>query len=242
MSDVTPDDLAALQALQEADDAVRRLEHQLAGLAEQRAVEALEARERALVAEEDEAAARRDAVAREQRQVEGEIDALTRRRDEERARLFDGSLTQMREIQAAEAEVASTERRRGEHEDQLLEVMERAEAVAAELAALGAARTDLAAELVAAGAARDDAAGELTDRIAAARAAREPIAARLPGELLARYETAAARGQGTGVGVLRDEACTACRITFPRSDLNALLTGPPLATCPNCRRLLVIPD
>ena len=242
MSDVTPDDLAALQALQEADDAVRRLEHQLAGLAEQRAVEALEARERALVAEEDEAAARRDAVAREQRQVEGEIDALTRRRDEERARLFDGSLTQMREIQAAEAEVASTERRRGEHEDQLLEVMERAEAVAAELAALGAARTDLAAELVAAGAARDDAADELTDRIAAARAAREPIAARLPGELLARYETAAARGQGTGVGVLRDEACTACRITFPRSDLNALLTGPPLATCPNCRRLLVIPD
>ena len=73
----------------------------------------------------------------------------------------------MREIQAAEAEVASTERRRGEHEDQLLEVMERAEAVAAELAALGAARTDLAAELVAAGAARDAAAGELTDRIAA---------------------------------------------------------------------------
>ncbi|MGA1774965.1 MAG: C4-type zinc ribbon domain-containing protein [Nitriliruptoraceae bacterium] len=42
--------------------------------------------------------------------------------------------------------------------------------------------------------------------------------------------------------MLRDEACTACRITFPRSDLNALLTGPPLASCPNCRRLLVIPD
>ncbi len=242
MSDVTPDDLTALQELQAADDAVRRLEHQLSGLAEQRAVEALEVRERALVAEEDDVTAHRDAVLREQRQVEGEIDALTRRRDEERARLFDGSLTQMREIQAAEAEVASTERRRGEHEDQLLEVMERAEAVEAELAALTAARTDLATELVAARAARDAAAGELTERIAAARAAREPVAARLPAELSARYEAAAARGQGTGVGVLRDEACTACRITFPRSDLNALLTGPPLASCPNCRRLLVIPD
>ena len=242
MSDVSADDLAALQQLQAADDAVRRLEHQLAGLPEQRAVEALEAREVALDAAGDDVAARREAALREQRQVEGEIDALTRRRDEERARLFDGSLTQMREIQAAEAEVASTERRRGEHEDQLLEVMERVEGVEAELAELGAARAALVAELATARAARDAAAGELTDRIATARAAREPIVARLPAELLGRYEAAAARGQGTGVGVLRDEACSACRITFPRSDLNALLTGPPLASCPNCRRLLVIPD
>ena len=242
MSDVTPDDLTALQELQAADDAVRRLEHQLSGLAEQRAVEALEVRERALVAEEDDVTARRDAVLREQRQVEGEIDALTRRRDEERARLFDGSLTQMREIQAAEAEVASTERRRGEHEDQLLELMERVEAIELEVAGVEGARAELDAELAAAVAARDEAAGDLARRIAVARGERDPIAAGLPDELRARYDAAAARGQGTGVGVLRDEACSACRITFPRSDLNALLTGPPLASCPNCRRLLVIPD
>lgn len=242
MSDVTPEDLATLQALQAADDAVRRLEHQLAGLPEQRAVEALEARATALRAEEEDVTARLATAARDQRQVEGEIDALTRRRDEERARLFDGSLTQMREIQAAEAEVASTERRRGEHEEQLLEVMEQVEAITAELGAVGAAGAALAEELAAARTARDAAAGELTGRIAAARAEREPIAARLPEDLRARYAAAAARGQGTGVAVLRDEACSACRITFPRSELNALLTGPPLAACPQCRRLLIVPD
>lgn len=242
MSDATAEDLATLQALQAADDAVRRLEHQLAGLPEQRAVEALEARSAALRAEEEDVTARLATAARDQRQVEGEIDALTRRRDEERARLFDGSLTQMREIQAAEAEVASTERRRGEHEEQLLEVMEQVEAIDAELATLRAADTALAEELAAARAARDAAAAELTGRIAAARAEREPIAARLPEELRERYAVAAARGQGTGVAVLRDEACSACRITFPRSELNALLTGPPLAACPQCRRLLIVPD
>ncbi len=242
MSDTAAADLAVLQELQAADDAVRRLEHQLSGLPEQRLLERLEARDVALAADEEDVAARREATLREQRQVEGEIDALTRRRDEERTRLFDGSLTQMREIQAAEAEVASTERRRGEHEDQLLEVMERVEEVEGELAGLRAARAGLLEELSAARTARDVAAGELTDRIAAARAARAPIAAALPAELLARYEAAAARGQGTGVGVLRAEACSACRITFARSDLNALLTGPPLATCPQCRRLLIVPD
>ena len=241
-ADATADDLAALQELQAADDEVRRLEHRRDGLPEQRVVEDLETRDARLVAAEDDVGARRDAALRDQRQVEGEIDALTRRRDEERARLFDGSLTQMREIQAAEAEVAATERRRSEHEDQLLEVMEAVEAAETEAAGLAADRAALAEQLTAARAARDAAAGELTDRIAAAVAARAPVLARLPEPLRARYEEAAARGQGTGVGVLRDEACTACRITFPRSDLNALLTGPPLATCPNCRRLLVIPD
>ena len=238
----TPADLETLLALQAADDGVRRLEHQLAGLPEQRVVDELGARSAALEGEAGALDDRRAALDREQRQVEGEIDALTRRRDEERARLFDGSLTQMREIQAAEAEVASTERRRGEHEDQLLDVMERAEALEADVAALAAARAALAEELDAAVAARDEAATALGDRIATARAERDPIHARLPEELRERYAAAAARGQGTAVGLLRDEACTACRITFPRTELNALLTGPQLTTCPQCRRLLVIPD
>jgi predicted nucleic acid-binding Zn-ribbon protein len=242
VSGPTPDELATLQELQAADDAVRRLEHQLAGLPEQRRLTELEQRDADLAAEEAEVAARLAAAQREQRQVEEEIDGLTRRRDEERVRLYDGSLTHVREIQAAEAEIASTEQRRGEHEDQLLEVMERVEDVTAELAAVHATRADLADALTAARAARDAVAGELGDRIVGARAARVPVADRLPSALVARYEAAAARGGGTGLGVLRDGACTACRLTFSGLELNALLMGPALTECPQCRRLLVVPD
>jgi uncharacterized protein len=60
-------------------------------------------------------------------------------------------------------------------------------------------------------------------------------------ELLARYEAAAARAGGTGVGKLDDNACTACRIQMSRADVGELLAGPPLTTCPQCRRLLVVP-
>jgi len=242
MSDPNATDLAVLLELQGADDAVRRLEHQLAGLPEQRVVTELTSRDDRLAAQEAEVADRHAAGLREQRQIEEEIDGLTRRRDEERVRLYDGSLSNVREVQAVEAEISSTERRRGEHEEQLLEVMERVEAVAAELADLRRLRGGLAVELEAARAARDEAAGELGARIAAARAVREPIAARLPEGLGPRYEAAASRGGGTGVGVLRDGACSACRLTFSGVELNALLTGPSLTDCPQCRRLLIVPD
>jgi uncharacterized protein len=70
---------------------------------------------------------------------------------------------------------------------------------------------------------------------------RDPVATALPPDLLDRYERAAVRGGGTGVGVLRGDACSACRITFPMSDINTFLTGPPLTECTQCRRLLVVP-
>jgi len=243
MSDDAPSaqDLDRLLALQGVDDEIRRLQHQLDGLVEQQELDALVAQDAVLADGDVELEERREAVAREQRQVEGEIDALGQRLDEERTRLYEGSLSSAREIQAAEAEIASTTRRRSEHEDQLLEVMERAEEVDARVAELREVRAGLATRIAEATAARDAAAQDLIARIAEVQVRRDPVAAALPAELLERYEAAAKRSGGTGVGVLKDNACTACRITFPMSEINTYLTGPPLTTCSQCRRLLIVP-
>jgi predicted nucleic acid-binding Zn-ribbon protein len=237
----TAEDLDRLLALQGVDDEIRRLQHQLDGLEEQRLLDELIGQD-ALLAEGDaELGLLLQDVRRDQRQVEGEIDALGQRLDEERTRLYEGSLSSAREIQAAEAEINSTTRRRGEHEDQLLEVMERAEELEGRLRELQEVRAGLAARIADATAARDAAAQELIARIAEVQVRRDPIAAALPSDLLARYEAAAGRAGGTGVGVLRNNACTACRITFPMTEINGYLMGPPLTTCSQCRRLLIVP-
>ena len=237
----TAEDLDRLLALQGVDDDVRRLEHQLDGLAEQRTLEELLQQDATLAEGDSELEERLAAARREQRQIEGEIDALGQRLDEERTRLYEGSLSTAREIQAAEAEIASTTRRRAEHEDQMLEVMERVEELEARHAELREVRASLAGRIAEATAARDAAAQDLIARIAEVQVRRDPIAAALPSELLARYEEAARRSGGTGVGVLKANACTACRITFPMSEINGYLTGPPLTTCSQCRRLLIVP-
>jgi len=243
MSDETPsaEDLERLLALQSVDDDIRRLEHQLDGLSEQKLLDELVGQDAVLAEGDAELEERLEGVRREQRQVEGEIDALGQRLDEERTRLYEGSLSSAREIQAAEAEIASTTRRRGEHEDQLLEIMERVEDLEARQSELREVRVGLAARIADATAARDAAAQDLIARIAEVQVRRDPMATALPAALLGRYEEAARRSGGTGVGVLRDNACTACRITFPMSEINGYLKGPPLTSCSQCRRLLIVP-
>jgi predicted nucleic acid-binding Zn-ribbon protein len=237
----SPEQLAQLLEVQAIDDEVRRLEHQLAELPEQRTVDELESRVLALVTQMQELEERIARSAREQRQVEGEIEGLTLRHTEEQSRLYAGTLTSAREIQAAEAEIASTARRRGEHEDQLLDIMQVVEDLTAELTALGDARTELDAAITVASEERDAAAQLLLVNIAEVSVRRDPIAAQLPSDLVADYEEAARRGGGTGVGVLRGDACSACRITFPMSEINTFLMGPPLTRCTQCRRLLIVP-
>jgi predicted nucleic acid-binding Zn-ribbon protein len=239
--DPKPEDLERLLALQAIDDEVRRLEHQLEGLPEQQELDELVAQDRVLAEGDAELRDQLERAERDQRQVEGEIDALGQRLAEEQARLYEGSLSSGREIQAAEAEIASTKRRRSEHEDQLLEIMEVIEGIAGRLAELVGVRESLAARIAERSAARDAAARELLVRITEVRVRRDPIVAALPPELFRRYESAAVRGGGTGVGVLREQACTACRITFPMSEINGYLIGPPLTTCSQCRRLLIVP-
>jgi predicted nucleic acid-binding Zn-ribbon protein len=235
------EDLDGLLALQAIDDEVRRLEHQLEGLAEQKELDELLGQDRLLAEGDTDLREQLERSERDQRQVEGEIDALGQRLVEEQTRLYQGSLTSAREVQAAEAEIASTKRRRAEHEDQLLEILEVAEGIETRLAEVVGVREALAVRIAERSAARDVAAQELLVRIAEVRVRRDPVAAAISAELLERYEQAAARGGGTGVGVLRDEACTACRITFPMSEINGYLTGPPLTTCSQCRRLLIVP-
>jgi predicted nucleic acid-binding Zn-ribbon protein len=241
MSEPTQVDLGRLLALQSIDDDVRRLEHQLDALPEQHELDGLERQDRTLGEERDALQDQLARAEREQRQAEGEIEGLTMRRDEEQARLYDGSLTAAREIQAAQAAIASTERRRGEHEDQLLEIMEVVEDLAGKVAELDAVRGRLAEQIAAASAARDQAAQALLVRIAEARVGRDPLTAALSPELLERYEKAALRGGGTGVGVLKDNACSACRITFPMTEISEFFQGPPLTTCTQCHRLLIVP-
>jgi len=239
--DQRPEDLERLLALQAIDDEIRRLEHQLDGLPEQQELDDLVAQDRVLSEGDAELNDQLERAQRDQRQVEGEIDALGQRLEEEQVRLYEGALTTAREVQAAEAEIASTKRRRSEHEDQLLEVMEVVETIEGRLAELVSVREALAVRIAERAAARDAAAQELLVRIAEVRVRRDPVVAALPPELFARYEQAAARGGGTGVGVLRDQACTACRINFPMSEINGYLIGPPLTTCSQCRRLLIVP-
>lgn len=241
MSEATTEQLDLLLELQATDHRVRKLEHQLDDLPEQQTLEGHRGRVAQLGRDHDEIRLELERSSAEQRHLEREVDVLQERRDAERSRLYDGTVTNQREMQSLEAEIASVDRRVTEHEDELMGVMETVDGLERRLAELAAERASEEHRVEEVTVARDEAAKSLLAELAELGVLRQRQAEGLPEDLLARYERLAERTGGTGVGQLENNACTACRIDLSMADINDLLTGPPLASCPQCQRLLVIP-
>jgi uncharacterized protein len=239
--DPSPEELDALLALQATDHRVRKLQHLLDDLPEQQRYEVAAARVGELGREHDDVRVDLERASAEQRQLERETDILTARRDAETVRLYDGSVHNAREARSVEAEIETTKRRIAEHEDMLLEVLETVEGLETRLTELAAAQEASRQEAEELSVARDESAKGLLAELAELRVERDRQAAALSPELLRRYEEVAARAGGTGVGQLDGNACSACRIELSYADVGELLAGPPLASCPQCRRLLVVP-
>lgn len=232
-------ELEELLEVADLDLQLRRLEHELSHLREQEELEQVEQRHRQLREAEALQRVELDRVAAVMRKLEGEVDLLRQRRDDERARMYGGQISNPRELQNLRAELESTGRRLEAHEDDLLAAMEEVERHEAEVGVLRGQQTELEAELEARTAARDEAAQELLAQRAELLAERDRHREPLPAELLQRYDAATARFSGVAIGRLDSGSCTACRIELPMVEVSELLEGPPLTTCPSCRRLLV---
>lgn len=240
MPDPSDAELDQLLDLQRTDHRVRKAEHALNALPEQQAVAAAETRAAELTAVVSGLTAELTRTEAEATTLSRDIDTLTARRDAEQVRLYDGTVTNQREMSSVEAEIDSTTHRIEEHEEDLLVVLERTEELEGRQAAAEAEAAAATEAVTAAEGALDAAAKALIVEIGEARAERDRQAAALPEDLLARYEQAATRGGGTGVGELDGLACSACRIEMSRVDVDDLYNGPNLTTCPQCRRLLVV--
>lgn len=225
--------------LQAADTALAQLAHKRRTLPE---LAAIAERSLAAAAVHDEvvdAQTRLADIELEQTRLEGDVETVRNRAARDDARLQAGGLPS-RELESLQHEIATLARRQSNLEDDLLDVMERAEAASAELEdatgrydAIIAERTELEAARDAAFAEIDAAAGQRAPQ-------REVIAAAIPADLLALYEKARAQS-GNGAALLRQRRCEGCRLELSGSDLNAVRKAAPdaIVRCDNCRTILV---
>jgi predicted nucleic acid-binding Zn-ribbon protein len=83
--------------------------------------------------------------------------------------------------------------------------------------------------------------GALQEHIAAEGGKRNAVAAKLPKDLLQKYESARESKGGVGVGELENATCTACRMSLPAERVRALAeSSEDIGVCPQCRRLIVV--
>jgi len=231
------DDLLEVQA---HDTRLDQLRHLLAHLPEQAARDAahqaLADVEATITAE----SATRDDLGRQQRRLDDEIETINQKRKSVEATLYDGSVTNARELQDLQEEGGALARRVSQLEDQDLEIMEQIEPIDARLVALAATREQNAATLEQAESALTVASAELAASLETETAARLTVAARVDAGLLAEYDSLRAGNGGIGVSRLVGSQCGGCHLTLSAVEVAGIRKHPDVAThCEECGRLLV---
>ncbi|HEX6354837.1 zinc ribbon domain-containing protein [Actinophytocola sp.] len=176
---------------------------------------------------------------REVKRQEKEIDAVRAREDRDRALLAGGTVS-AKQMTDLEHELNTLQRRQTTLEDDLLELMERREAVeadgqhaAVELAKAEEALQDAANR-------RDHALADLETVWVRRTEERGKLVPQFPQPLLDVYERVR-KNRGIGAALLRQRRCGACRIELDRSAISriAATAADEVVTCEECGAIMV---
>ena len=163
-------------------------------------------------------------LAREQAKFEREIDQVRTRKARDEERMASGAITNPKQLQDMEHEVATLTRRQSDLEDGELEVMEKVENIQGELDELVGRREGYLSERAAAEQRRDEAFAEIDAEIARSTAERAEMATTFPADLLALYEKIRKNEGGVGAGAIERGRCGGCRLDLmnnEKSDIRA---------------------
>lgn len=176
---------------------------------------------------------------REVKRQEREIESVRSREDKDRKLMASGSVS-AKQLTDLEHELQTLTRRQTALEDDLLELMERAEAVGLDEQRTGAEVTAGEQRLADAERRRDDVLADLDTTTARREEDRAKLLPQFPAELLARYDKVRL-ARGRGAGLLRSRRCGSCQLEMDRSAISQIKAAAPDAvlTCENCGAIMV---
>ena len=234
-----PDAQRRLLELQAIDTALAQLAHRERNLPEHAELERLRRELAALEDERVRAQVAVDDIDRDIARLEKDIEQVRARADRDRARLDVGT-GPAKELEALQHELATLTRRQGELEDAELELMEQREQAQARLDEIERRLASGREEQAAVEERRQVALADLAKQQEAKRAARGPLTAELPADLLGLYEKIR-ESTGMGAALLRAGRCEGCRLELSGSEKARVRSAPPdeVVRCDECGRILV---
>jgi uncharacterized protein len=173
--------------------------------------------------------------------AERDVEQVRVRIERDNQRLDAGQVSNARELESLQNEVASLRKRQGDLEEVVLELMERRESAQALRDGGGAEAEAVGTEEAALTSRRDAAVAEIDEQAAKAAAARATIVPDVPAELLALYDKIRATSGGRGAAELRRGQCGGCREMLSTAELNEIRAAAPdeVVRHEECRRILV---
>ena len=237
-------ELSSLLALQDLDTHIDQERHHRAHLPERAELSEVEAGLAGVEAARKELATTLDEVAGRQAAAERELRATEERIAQVNARLYGGSVSATRELQAMVADVDGLKNRASALEDKALAAMEEREPLDARMAELDqeAARLNERGEQVRERLGVTEA--QVDAELEKLEAGRPGLVGPVPPELLKAYERLRGRLGGVAVARLVGGRCDGCHLSLPAVDLDRIRHQPvaKIEYCDQCGRILVVGD
>jgi uncharacterized protein len=232
------DDLLTLQT---HDSAADRLRHRKATLPERAELTARRAAHAELEARRSEVAQQRDAELREERRLDDEVRNLEAKAKAVDTKMYSGTVSSPKELQAMQADVQQLQRQAREREDEELEVLMRREELDAGIAELEAAQAAIVADIETLQAAIAHQEREIDAELSVAESARAELAPNIPESTLRLYEQIRTGNRGVGAARLVGMNCQACHLALPATEVDRIrhLPADALVRCEHCGAILV---
>ena len=230
-----------LLALQHSDTRLDQLRHRRTHLPERADLQALDAALADLGADLEKLTSRQTDLSRSQSRLEDEVSMIEGKRSDVDRKMSSGAVP--RELQALMEEADSLRRRQRTLEDELLEIMELAEPVAAQVTEREEQQRDLLARRSVAKERLDAVESEVGTELTAAEVQRAREAGAIPPPMLQEYERLRKRLDGVAVSELVGTTCTGCHTTLAAMEVERIRREPPdaLVHCEPCGRIVVRP-
>jgi uncharacterized protein len=228
-----------LLALQETDSSIDRLTARRRTLQEGGELAAARSRADAAEGALGEIGLRLDGLARDQTRFEHEIDSMTQKEKAEETRMYDGSVANVKELEAIRREIESIKKRRADREDELLALMERREELDIASTQARARSESLRAEVDEVAGASEAELAEIGAALDRATAERGSISREIDPDVLELYEDLRRQKKGIGAVALVDGVCQGCHEQLSAVELDRLKRTDGVRRCEHCRRILV---
>lgn len=233
--------LEALLQVQDLDTALDQHRHRRAALPERAELASLHDQVAGLNERLTVACVARDEVAGRQRALEDSLAATEARAAEISKRLYGGTVSATRELQAMATEVDVLNGRASDLESRVLELMEGREPLDADVAGIEGQKASLLRAAVALGAVLAEREAVIDAEVDDLSGQRAAASAQVPDDLLATYARLRQRLGGVGAARLVGSLCQGCHISLAASELDQIRRQPPgaLIFCEQCGRILV---
>lgn len=230
-----------LLVVQEHDTKLDQLAHRREGLPERKRIEEAD---QVLATLDGRIAVQTEAVAearRAQRRADDELAVQEQRVAQIDAKLYDGSVSAMRELQDLQGELDTVRQHVSHLEDQGLATLEHLETEQAALAELEGMRDQVLQRRDDAETALTAAAAEIDAEADTVRSARGDAVAGIPDDVVAEYERLRKVMGGIGIAKLTGNRCEGCHLALSAVEMDRIkrLDSDETVHCEECGRLLV---